>query len=174
MRASSRTDRAGNAAAAEARRWWIWTATGALALVVLAWWLGLAIPHALLLGLCLALVSACARATGIPTWVRFPRLPYNRRDGARRDVSTLSWSLYGQGRNLNERALGRLHRAGLQACRHAGIDLDSATDRDHLADLLGEPALQFLVDPGAEPVDARRMSQLLNAFERLDLRKGYR
>lgn len=159
---------------AEARRWWIWTAVGTAGLIAGAWWLGVAPAYAVMLGLCLALVSACARVAGIPSWVRFPRLPYNRRDGARRDVSTLSWSLYGQGRNLNERALLRLHRAGVGACRHAGIDLDGADGQALAADLLGTETARFLRDPATAAVDARRMSHLLDDFEQLDLRKGYR
>ncbi|HLS13289.1 MAG TPA: hypothetical protein VK095_02130 [Beutenbergiaceae bacterium] len=158
--------------AAKARRWWIWTAVGTAGLIAGAWWLGVAPGYAVLLGLCLALVSACARAADVPSWVRFPRLPYNRRDGARRDVSTLSWSLYGQGRNLNERALLRLHRAGVAACRHAGVDLDDDEGRARAADLLGTQTADFLLDPAAAAVDARRMSHLLDDFEQLDLRKG--
>src|SRR5699024_9741798 len=124
-----------------------------------------------MLWVCLLLAAAFLPLTEVPTWVRFPRLPYARRDGIRREVSTLSWALYGQGSSLRPPAVRRLHSAGLRACRHAGIDPASAVGRARAREVLGEETLAFLDDPEAQSVDAHRLRQPLSAFERLDLRK---
>lgn len=156
------------------RRRWIWMTAACLAIAALTWWLGLSLSHVALLVLSLALIFVCTQAAGLPSSSHFPRLPYNRRDGTRRDVSSLSWSLYGNDRALNDPAVRRLWTVGQRACHHAGIDFGSAAGRGRAEELLGPSALAFLDDPDATAVDARGMSEYLTAFERLDLRKGSR
>src|SRR5690625_4537140 len=154
------------------RRWVIVLAIGAVALFASAVWLGVSVAHSALLGVCVLLVAAFVPLTGVPGWVRFRRLPYHRRDGARREVSTLSWALYGNVATLREPAVRRLHDAGTRACHHAGIDLTTTAGRAQAADLLGEATLAFLDEPLARPIDAHRMRAHLTAFNRLDLRKA--
>lgn len=156
------------------RRWWVWATAVSVGVAVLTWWLGLGLAHAVLLAPAIALAFACIQVAGLPSTSRFPRLPYNRRDGTRRDVSSLSWSLYGNDRSLNDPAVRRLWTAGQRSCQHAGLDLDTPAGRDRAGELLGDSAIAFLDDPDSVPVDARQMSHYLTAFERLDLRKGSR
>ena len=158
--------------AQQARRWLIASVVVAISIAALLYWIGLSGRHSVLLVVCLLLVAAVSPIVGVPAWIQFRRLPYQRRDGTRREVSTLSWALYGKNAALREPALRRLHSAGMRACRHAGVDLDSAPGRRRAAAILGPDALAFLDDPRATPVDARRMRHYLTAFERLDLRKG--
>lgn len=156
------------------RRWTIALLLASAALTSLAIWLGLSVRHSVLLGVCVLLVVAFLPLTGVPAWVRFRRLPYQRRDGARREVSTLSWALYGNHATLREPAVRRLHEAGTRACQHAGLDLVTATGRSHAVEVLGPATLAFLDDPLAHPVDADRMRAHLTAFDRLDLRNAAR
>lgn len=154
------------------RRWMLITASIAVALSVLLYWIGLSGRHSVLLGVSLLLISAAIPISGVPAVVRFRRLPYQSRDGARREVSTLSWAIYGNRSTLREPAVRRLHSAGVRACRHAGVDLESGPGRERASQVLGEDVVAFLDDPRATPVDASRMRHYLTAFERLDLRKG--
>lgn len=154
-------------------RRWVLTALAVVAgVAALLFWLGLSGRYTVLLAVSLLLVVALIPTIGVPGRVGFARLPYQRRDGARREVSSLSWMLYGDQTTLRGPAVHRLHAAGRRACGHAGIDLDSAAGRRHAAEVLGAEVLAFLDDPTAVPVDARRMGRYLTAFERLDLRKG--
>lgn len=155
---------------ARVRRWVIILAIGAVALFAFALWLGVSAAHSALLGVGVLLIAAFVPLAGVPGWVRFQRLPYHRRDGTRREVSTLSWALYGNAATLREPAVRRLHEAGTRACQHAGLDLATTTGRARAAKLLGEATLAFLDEPFARPVDAHRMRAYLTAFNRLDLR----
>lgn len=154
------------------RRWLIAGVVVAISIAGLLYWIGLSGRHSVLLAVCLLLVAAGAPIVGVPAWIQFRRLPYHRRDGTRREVSTLSWALYGTNTTLREPALRRLHSAGVRACRHSGVDLESVAGRQRAVETLGTDVLEFLDDPRAQPVDARLMRHYLTAFERLDLRKG--
>lgn len=154
------------------RRWTVAMVLLAAATSAFFLWMGLHAQYAAMLGVSLLLVAAVVPIAGVPATIQFRRLPYASRDGTRREVSTLTWSLYGNRSTLREPAVRRLHQAGIRACRHAGLDLGSPDGRSRAHDLLGSRTLAFLDDPQTEPVDADRMRAHLTAFERLDLRKG--
>lgn len=158
--------------ARRSRRYLVLAPLCALAIGLVAYWIGLSAVHTVLLVICLLLIASASPITGVPVWMQFRRLPYDRKDGARREVSNLSWALYGDRRTLARPAVVRVHRSGVRACAHAGIDLDTGHGRERARDELGADALDFLTDPLARPLTAGHLSTLLSAFEKLDLTRA--
>lgn len=154
------------------RRYLILAPLSAIGVALVAYWLGVSPRHAVLMCLGLVLVGVCAAMTGIPSWLRFPLLPYNRQDGARREVSNLTWSLYGDHGGLARPAVRRLHSAAMRAAHHAGIDLESTSGRARAQSALGTPLLAFLDDPFREPVGAAELSSYLSAIEKLTTKES--
>ncbi|UFU05549.1 hypothetical protein [Ruania halotolerans] len=116
---------------------------GAAALGILAWAVGLSVPHATLLtgaAVALTLVTSVLGFGDRSTW---PVLPYGRRDGARRDVSGLTWTMLNRGGGLSEAGARRLHLALTESLRLEGTGATSA----RASDLFGPHVARWLAEP---------------------------
>ncbi|QJW36794.1 hypothetical protein [Cellulosimicrobium protaetiae] len=101
----------------------------------------------------------------------WPRLPAVRRDGNRRDVSDLGWSVLGRDGRVTATAARRVRHLTERRLAHHGIDdladPDAATD---VAGLLGPRAARTvhdLVTDGRLPTPTE-LDTWLTAFDRLD------
>lgn len=132
------------------RGWWLVAAAG---LTAASWGIGVDLPRALLLSAC---VAAVALLTG---WLPFaarspwPVLPYGRRDGARRDVSSLTWMLASRG-HLSTTGADRLHRtlAGV-------LELTEHQRRRTAEDIFGPKIAQWLSAPEQVPPPTRTAAE---------------
>jgi hypothetical protein len=156
------------------RRWWVWPAVVGIGGPVLAFTIGLDVAHSLMIGLAVALVVAGSRVIGLGDQAVWPRLPFGRRDGARRDVSSLSWSLYGQQHELTGSGRRRLRRVCLDTLELAGMSLDTPEGIRAVQDLLGRPVTAFLIDPDQPAPDLRGVQRTLTALTAVPLRKAHR
>ena len=155
------------------RRRWMWVTVSAVVVPVAVFAAGADLAHALLAGLAGAVVVVVLRSMPLGEHVMFPRLPFAAHEGARRDVSSLSWTLYGRG-GMTVSGQRRLRRVALDALDHAGIDVTTAPGRAEAERLLGRGLLTFLLDPDpSRPPDARTVERCVAALETLDLRKGH-
>ncbi|UFU03964.1 hypothetical protein LQF12_05020 [Ruania suaedae] len=88
----------------------LWWCVGAVAFTAAAWAIGLDLARALLLTGAIAAAALLVQWLAFATHSPWPVLPYGRRDGARRDVASLTWMMESRGR-LSETGARRLHRA---------------------------------------------------------------
>ncbi|HLR27684.1 MAG TPA: hypothetical protein VK086_03245 [Ruania sp.] len=137
----------------------------ALVLLGLGLLIGLDLAHSLLLGAaCLAVgVLPSLGAGGIRS--RWPALPYGRRDGARRDVSTLTWTLMSREGRLSSKGRQRVHAVVQDALRQRGIDAGTAAGTARAESLLGREVTGWLADPDSRPLDPAQLSSALAALE---------
>lgn len=148
------------------RRWW--AAAGASAgISLLLLLIGSDLPHALLGGLLVIFAVIVAAHLALGQKVALPRLPFDRRDGARTEVSSLSWALYGN-EGVTAQAARQLRGICRDGLTEAGIDVGTATGRERAAALLGEPMTSFIVDPDAPAPDIRSVRTAVTALENLE------
>src|SRR5690625_7838344 len=74
----------------------------------LALLIGTDLPHSLLIGGTLAAAPLVVRALPFGSRATWPVLPYGRRDGARRDVSSLTWTMIDRGGGISSTGERRL------------------------------------------------------------------
>jgi len=137
----------------------------ALVLLGLGLLIGLDLAHSLLLGVaCLAVgVLPSLGAAGIRS--PWPSLPYGRRDGARRDVSTLTWTLMSREGRLSSKGRQRVLTVVQDALRQRGIDTGTVAGAARAESLLGREVTGWLADPDSRPLDPARLSAALAALE---------
>ncbi|MBK5248423.1 MAG: hypothetical protein JJE50_03165 [Actinomycetales bacterium] len=159
--------------AARRRRSRIWVRVSIVVVPMVVYLAGAGLAHALAVTLVWAGTAIVMMSLPLGDRVLWPRLPYGRHDGARREVSSLSWTLYGRGQ-VTPFGQRRLREVALAAFDHAGVDLATAQGRSHAEQLLGRRLLLFLLDPRSAPApDARAVQRCVAALETLDLRKGH-
>ncbi|TDE97495.1 hypothetical protein EXU48_04715 [Occultella glacieicola] len=156
------------------RRWWVWPVVVGTGAPILAFTIGLDVAHSLMIGLGVAVVVAGSRVIGLGDQAVWPRLPFGRRDGARRDVSSLSWSLYGQQHELTGSGRRRLRRVCLDTLELGDIRLDTPEGVRAAEDLLGRPVTEFLLDEDRPAPDLRGVHRTLTALTKVPLRKAHR
>ncbi|WP_420114923.1 hypothetical protein [Pseudactinotalea sp.] len=147
-------------------RWW-GVAGIAVAVAVVLRLIGSDVAHALLGGMLVVVAVLILAHLGIGQKVALPRLPFDRRDGARTEVSSLSWSLYGTEGVTPQaaRALRGICRAGLS---EAGIAVETPEGEARSVSLLGAPLTTFLIDPDAPPPDVRAVRAAVHVLENLE------
>lgn len=140
-------------------------AGGALLLGVLAWFLGVDVWHAILVG-CAAMVGITAFLVGGAPEIRDlswrPR--YRNTEGARSELANLAHSLRPQRGVVGLAAERRLRDLAARRLALHGLDLQSAADREATERLIGTRAYQLLVRP-----DATRRAKLRTVIRCLDL-----
>jgi hypothetical protein len=146
-----------------------WLAAGGCGVLIAALLavIGIDLPHAVIGGTLWMVGVVVVVHLGTGQRVSLPRLPFDRRDGARTEVSSLSWSLYGSD-GISTDAQRHLRKVCLTALDEAGIDLATDTGRERAAALLGSPSTAFLVDGTAPPPDARAVRATVIALEKLE------
>ncbi|MFF3063680.1 hypothetical protein ACFVQ3_03905 [Oerskovia sp. NPDC057915] len=94
-------------------------------------YLGLDLPHAIALTVALLIALVLARRTDAGHDPQHHALPDTNRDGARRDLSDLTWAMHGSHGRVSERAHQRVRALAATALAGEGIDLRS-TDPDQV------------------------------------------
>ncbi|SED71298.1 hypothetical protein [Ruania alba] len=116
---------------------------GALGIGALAWVIGVHLPHALLLTGLVAALTLVVSVLDVGSQTTWPGLGFGRRDGARRDVSTLTWSMLDGTGGLSGVGAARLHRALTETLRLTRTD---ATSR-RATELFGPRVARWLTEP---------------------------
>lgn len=137
----------------------------ALALLGLGLLIGLDLVHCLLLSAACLAIGALPPAGAAGIRSPWPPLPYGRRDGARRDVSTLTWTLMSREGGLSSKGRQRVHAVLHEALRLQGIDPDTTAGARRAESLLGREVAAWLADPGSRPLDPVQLSTALSALE---------
>ncbi|WP_148239383.1 hypothetical protein [Ruania zhangjianzhongii] len=154
-RAEDRRDRR----AALGRRW----APLAAAIVtpLFALLIGADLPHALLLGGGLVIATLVSRALPYGNRAAWPVLPYGRRAGARRDVSSLTWTMIDRSGSISSTGEQRLRTVLTAALELRGVDLDSTSGREQAAAVVGSGVARWLSDPEAPTPDPRAVRRTI-------------
>lgn len=147
-------------------RWWA-VAGIAVGIAVIMVLIGSDLPHAVLGGMLLVVAVIVVVNLGLGQRVSLPRLPFDRRDGARTEVSALSWALYGT-EGVSTQAARTLRQVCRDGLTEAGIDVETPSGVGRSTELLGEPLTTFLVDPEAPPPDVRVVRAAVLALEKLE------
>lgn len=112
--------------------------------------LGMSLPAVLAVALAvlavLVLVRCVRRAPDART--SLPPPMDRERDGSRRELAEVSWSLTGSGRAVSEKALRELRPTARLRLRRLGIDWDDPVGAERARELLGERAWTTLTCPG--------------------------
>lgn len=145
--------------AALSRRW----APVAAAIVTPAFALliGADLPHALLLGGVLVVATLVSKALPYGSRAAWPVLPYGRRAGARRDVSSLTWTMVDRSGSISSSGEQRLRTVLTEALELRGVDLDSTDGREQAAGVVGAGVARWLTDPEAPTPDPRAVRQTI-------------
>jgi hypothetical protein len=147
-------------------RWW-GVAGVAVGIAVILVLIGSDLPHAVLGGLLWVVGVIVVVNLGLGQRVSLPRLPFDRRDGARTEVSSLSWALYGSD-GVSTQAARMLRQVCRDGLTEAGIDVGTATGVSRSTELLGAPLTAFLIDPDAPPPDVRVVRAAVLTLEKLE------
>ena len=145
--------------AALSRRW----APLAAAIVtpLFALLIGADLPHALLLGGGLVVATLVSKALPYGNRAAWPVLPYGRRAGARRDVSSLTWTMIDRSGSISSTGEQRLRRVLTDALELRGVDLHSTGGRDQAAAVVGSGVAGWLTDPDAPTPDPRAVRRTI-------------
>ncbi|GAB2966656.1 hypothetical protein [Actinotalea caeni] len=146
---------------------WVWLGIGAAVVAVLLAVTGIDPAHAVLGGLLLAIGVLVLVHLGVGQRVALPRLPFDRREGVRTEVSSLSWALY-RPDGVTPHALRRIRQVCRTGLAEASIDVDSTLGAERAAALLGQQVATFLTDPAAPPPDAHAVRAAVLALEKLE------
>ncbi len=133
----------------------------AIAAPALALLIGTDLPHALLIGGTLAVATLVLRAPQLGSRATWPVLPYGRRDGARRDVSSLTWTMIDRGGAISSSGERRLRSVLTDALELRGVDLTTAAGREQATDLVGAGVTRWLTDPHSPAPDPRAVRRIL-------------
>lgn len=134
-----------------------------------SWYVGMDTGHAVTLGTVLAAVAVSWIAVPDHERVEWPEESGAGREGARRDVVQLSWSLRPHYGRIRQAALGRVqdlarYRLGLRQ-----LDLDNPADRAAIERLIGPAAYATLRSRAAGRLPLlRSVVHCLDVLDRLD------
>ena len=148
------------------RRWILVGAIG-LVIAVLLVVIGFDVPHGVLGGLVWVIGILLLVNLDLGQRVALPRLPFGRRDGARTEVSSLSWSLYGT-EGITYHGQQHLRRVCTNALTEAGVDLDAPDGPERARALLGPRITDFLLDPESLPPDVHTVRATVLILEKLE------
>lgn len=140
----------------------------ALIVVGLGLMVGLDPAHCLILGASTLLIFLLTQAGSTGIRSPWPRLPYGRRDGARRDVSTLTWTLIDRHGRLSSRGAHRVHTVLHEALRLRDIDPATPPGSAHAEALLGRGVARWLADPDAAPPAPELLGAALTTLARTE------
>lgn len=147
-------------------RWGLVAAVGAaIAGVLLV--IGVHPAHAVLGGLLWLVVALVLVHMAIGQRVALPRLPFESRSGARTEVSSLSWSLYGVG-GMTVEGQRHLERVLRLVLTEHGIEVSTTAGAERAGALLGRDAVGLLTDPSAPPPTPRTVRTIVLALEKLE------
>ncbi len=130
--------------------------------------LGLDLPHALALTVTLLVALVLSRRVDPGHDPQHRALPDTNRDGARRDLSDLTWAMHGSHGRVSERAHRRVRALAATALADEGIDLHSADPEQvrAAADRLG-PQVHRQMTSDPRPPTMKVLRSWVSAIENL-------
>lgn len=131
-------------------------------------YLGLDLPHTIALTVALLIVLVLSRRIDAGHDPQHHALPDTNRDGARRDLSDLTWAMHGSHGRVSERAHQRVRALAATALADEGIDLhstDPAQVRAAAARLGTQVHQQMTSDP--RPPTMKVLRSWVSAIEHL-------
>jgi len=140
----------------------------AIAGPALALLIGTDLPHALLIGGTLAAATLVVRALPFGSRAAWPVLPYGRRDGARRDVSSLTWTMIDRGGAISSTGERRLRTVLSDALELRGLDLTTPRGREQAETVVGADVARWLTDPEAHAPDPRAVRRIIARVQHAD------
>lgn len=123
--------------------------------------IGTDLAHALLLGGALVVATLVSKALPYGNRAAWPVLPYGRRAGARRDVSSLTWTMIDRSGSLSSTGEQRLRTVLTAELELRGVDLGSAGGREQAATVVGGGVAGWLTDPDAPTPDPRAVRRTI-------------
>ena len=145
--------------AARRRRWAPLAA--AILTPLFALLIGTGLPHALLLGGVVVVAILVSRTLPYGSRAAWPVLPYGRRAGARRDVSSLTWTMIDRGGSISSSGEQRLRTVLTAALELRGVDLASTDGGEQAAAIVGPSVARWLSDPDAPTPDPRAVRRTI-------------
>ena len=147
--------------------------TGAAVLVgAVAWAIGVPLAHSAFLMTVVATIAAGyairSLRDGVPLEGFNPVASTMRRDGARRDVVELSWSLSSRSGTVSQSAARRLGVVAERRLAHHGIDLGDPHGAAEAQRLLGTRAFGVVSPDRAEPIRRADFMYAIAVVEHLD------
>lgn len=144
-------------------RFWVYVAIQAVVAGVLHLAIGADLAHTLM-----ALVAAVAVTVMVvgqqdPRQPRWPRHESRAKQGARDDVSDLSWSFMSRDDAVTPRAVAAVRSATASRLRLLGVDLDDPQDTAAAREVLGDEAYGFVESTAGTPT----IHQLSRTIDRL-------
>jgi hypothetical protein len=144
-------------------------AAAALVVSAICWFFGADVWHSLLFGTVLTAVGLVGLyglgvEIGTATW----RAAGSNREGARRDVDQLSWSMRGSYGRVDTAAIWRVQRLAQQRLTLHHLDLQNPADRPRIQQLLGRRAYVVIARGERRPVSLRALLHCLDTLDALD------
>jgi len=141
----------------------VYVAIEAAVAVLLLLAAGTDLPHTLMAFLAAAAVTVFVVGQPEPRSPRWPRPESSSKDGARDDVSTLSWTLLSKDDAVSPRAVRAVRATATTRLRLLGVDLDDPADGPAARELLGDETYAFV----ASALERPTLPHLLRAIDRL-------
>lgn len=138
----------------------------ALLLAALCWFFGADVWHSVLFGTVLTAVGVIVlRGLGPDVGTVSWRAAGHNRQGARRDVDQLSWSMRGGYGTVHGAAVWRVQRLAAQRLALYHLDLQDPADRPTIEHLLGRRPYRLLTRGESRPVSLRALLRCLDALD---------
>lgn len=125
------------------------------------------LPHSLIAGLAVAIAILALPQMFAGERLELPAVPFDSRDGARREVSSLTWSLLAR-TGVSTQARLQLQRLAGATLADAGVDPSTPDGARQARQILGASADDFRRNPHDAPLDARGAGAILTTLEKLE------
>jgi hypothetical protein len=133
------------------------------------WFFGLAVVPAIVVALVLAGLGITLRIITLPVEnLEWPPAPPEPSDGARREVSELTWSLRTPGGVVDERIVERVRRIADTGLRRRQLDLDNPAHRAQIERLVGPQTYALLSSPERRRISLSTLLSELSVLEALE------
>jgi hypothetical protein len=144
-------------------RFWVYVAIQAVVAAVLHLAIGADLAHTLMALVASVAVTVMLVGQQDPRQPRWPRHESRAKQGARDDVSDLSWSFMSRDDAVTPRAVAAVRSATASRLRLLGVDLDDPRQTDTARGLLGDEAYDFVESRTDHPT----VHQLARTIDRL-------
>ena len=129
--------------------------------------IGADLPHTLMALVASVAVTVMVVGQQDPRQPRWPRHETRAKQGARDDVSDLSWSFVSRDDTVTRRAVAAVRSATVSRLRLLGVDLDDPHDAAAARELLGDEAYDLVESRGDQPT-IHQLSRTVDRLTALD------
>jgi hypothetical protein len=137
-----------------------------------AWLIGVDVVHALVIGLCLAVVVIVAQTVDLAPDPGWEPEPPPARHGSRGELVSLAWTMVGRDGRAGERLLRRVRSVGAGRLARLGLDIGEPADDAAIRELLGARAWGVLVGRGGRAPSLADVEHAVTCLERLEPREA--